>query len=312
MKIDKPYWLGEAEEIKSPSLKTTIDQLIDNSNAHETAIAELRVSKADDECMMELRKRIEALETNTDHCMRWDKLHREAINWQGQRLTDLDGIRREGDEGNNLVERIEALENFYKDAIDAVDEIMDDTSLDLTSPIETIDQPDKPDELKPCQCGRHMTQIEKDDHIFAGQDYGDRYPEAVAKQNHGYRVRCASCGMQTCWWHYEEEAISAWNTRPLEAELRTELADAEYRYETVSKALDMTIEERDGQVDEIERLKDENERLKDENEEYVKAAKFINDDLPKLEADRVNARKHAVTIMLATNYTIRRHRDEDR
>jgi len=36
--------------------------------------------------------------------------------------------------------------------------------------------------------------------------------------------------------------------------LKTEIADAEYRYETVSDALDTTIKERDAQVDEIARL----------------------------------------------------------
>ena len=80
MKIDKPYWLGEAEEIKSPSLKTTIDQLIDNSNAHETAIAELQLhdrrqvewNESERQADVDFNKRIEALESRV-------KLHEEDI-----------------------------------------------------------------------------------------------------------------------------------------------------------------------------------------------------------------------------------------
>ncbi|MBL4836446.1 MAG: hypothetical protein JKY34_02615, partial [Kordiimonadaceae bacterium] len=30
---------------------------------------------------------------------------------------------------------------------------------------------------------------------------------------------CNKCGNQTCWWHEKEQAITAWNSRPIETEL---------------------------------------------------------------------------------------------
>lgn len=69
-------------------------------------------------------------------------------------------------------------------------------------------------DLKPCPCCQSdYVERECDSHIFSGQTYSDRYPAKVATQNHGFRVRCGSCGIQTCWWHYESEADEAWNTR---------------------------------------------------------------------------------------------------
>ncbi|MFA5921208.1 MAG: hypothetical protein WC856_07935 [Methylococcaceae bacterium] len=65
----------------------------------------------------------------------------------------------------------------------------------------------------PC-CGKNAAERQRDDNIFAGQIYSDRYPASVAKQRHGFRVRCAVCGVQTCWWHYQQEAAESWNTRP--------------------------------------------------------------------------------------------------
>jgi len=49
--------------------------------------------------------------------------------------------------------------------------------------------------------------------IFRRQVYSDRYPKNVAKQDHGYQIRCGKCGCQTCWWHYKKEAVNIWNTR---------------------------------------------------------------------------------------------------
>jgi len=67
---------------------------------------------------------------------------------------------------------------------------------------------------KPCPCcNKDMACVYKDSNIFNGQDYGNRYPKKVALQNHGFQVRCENCGMQTCWWHYETEAIDSWNKR---------------------------------------------------------------------------------------------------
>lgn len=62
-------------------------------------------------------------------------------------------------------------------------------------------------------CGAHA-ELQRDGGIFIGQIYSDRYPEKVANQNHGYRIRCLRCGLQTCWWHYEKEAITHWNSKP--------------------------------------------------------------------------------------------------
>ena len=47
--------------------------------------------------------------------------------------------------------------------------------------------------------------------IFAGLFFGSRYPEPIASQSNGYKIRCMMCGMQTCWWHLKNEAINAWN-----------------------------------------------------------------------------------------------------
>lgn len=67
--------------------------------------------------------------------------------------------------------------------------------------------------IEKCFCGS-PAQLHTDDNIFRGQNYGDRYPEPVASQNHGYKIRCVMCGMQTCWWHYAREVYQAWNTPP--------------------------------------------------------------------------------------------------
>jgi len=76
-----------------------------------------------------------------------------------------------------------------------------------------VDNTPKPD-LLPCPfCGFPLHEVERSKGIFFGQTYSDRYPEGVAKQNHGFSIRCEGCGCQTCWWHYDWEAIKAWNNR---------------------------------------------------------------------------------------------------
>lgn len=70
-------------------------------------------------------------------------------------------------------------------------------------------------ELLPCPCcNSTVVCFFEDDRAFIGQSYGDRYPEPVASQNHGYKIRCEECGLQTCFWHIESEPVKAWNNRP--------------------------------------------------------------------------------------------------
>ncbi len=68
-------------------------------------------------------------------------------------------------------------------------------------------------ELKTCPCCGVEAKLIQDNNVFNGQIYSDRYPPKVASQNYGFQVRCVKCGLQTCWWHYEKEAIEIWNTR---------------------------------------------------------------------------------------------------
>lgn len=74
--------------------------------------------------------------------------------------------------------------------------------------------------ISKCPCCRGHAAMSRHDTIFAGQLY-NRYPEPISNQNHGFQIRCEKCGMQTCWWHIESEALSAWNTRSadLDAEI---------------------------------------------------------------------------------------------
>lgn len=65
-------------------------------------------------------------------------------------------------------------------------------------------------EISKCACG-NVAEFITDNTIFARQDYGSRSPRPIASQDHGYQVRCIMCGLQTCWWHLKDEAISAWN-----------------------------------------------------------------------------------------------------
>lgn len=69
-------------------------------------------------------------------------------------------------------------------------------------------------DMKPCpHCGCDVVDMETDHTVFAGCDFGERYPEPVRRQRHGHRARCGRCGCQTCWWHYKSEAVDAWNAR---------------------------------------------------------------------------------------------------
>lgn len=69
--------------------------------------------------------------------------------------------------------------------------------------------------MKECPFCEGCAQVERNSNIFHGQNYSDRYPPDVAKQEHGFRVRCVKCGCQTCWWHFKHEAIATWNKRHL-------------------------------------------------------------------------------------------------
>lgn len=69
--------------------------------------------------------------------------------------------------------------------------------------------------LKECPFCGSDAELEEDRNIFHGQSYTDRYPPDVARQDHGYKIRCVKCGCQTCWWHYKQEAVEAWNKRHL-------------------------------------------------------------------------------------------------
>ena len=69
--------------------------------------------------------------------------------------------------------------------------------------------------LKECPFCGSDAELEEDRNIFHGQNYSDRYSPDVARQDHGYKIRCVKCGCQTCWWHYKREAIEAWRKRHL-------------------------------------------------------------------------------------------------
>jgi hypothetical protein len=60
------------------------------------------------------------------------------------------------------------------------------------------EQPQRPggDGLLPCPfC--HCTDVRMEDYFSTGE----------------WRARCERCGCQTCWWHSEQQAREAWNTR---------------------------------------------------------------------------------------------------
>lgn len=65
--------------------------------------------------------------------------------------------------------------------------------------------------IKKCFCGSTYVLLHRDSVIFARQNYEGRYPANIAKQNHGFKIRCDNCGMQTCWWHLKSEVYKAWN-----------------------------------------------------------------------------------------------------
>lgn len=84
----------------------------------------------------------------------------------------------------------------------------------MTDSSDYIGELEGGDKLKSCPfCGEPAATVERDGKVFQGQYYTDAYPEPVASQNHGFRVRCECCGCQTCWWHYMGEALHFWNSR---------------------------------------------------------------------------------------------------
>lgn len=49
-----------------------------------------------------------------------------------------------------------------------------------------------------------------------------------------YRAYCKDCGLSTIEYKFREEAIAAWNTRPIEAELVEDLEQIAYGYSTIN------------------------------------------------------------------------------
>ena len=64
-----------------------------------------------------------------------------------------------------------------------------------------------------CPCCDGVATLNESSTVFIRQNYSDRYKEPVASQSNGFQIRCLKCGLQTCWWHYKQEAIDNWNTR---------------------------------------------------------------------------------------------------
>ncbi len=64
-------------------------------------------------------------------------------------------------------------------------------------------------ELEPCPfCGGEAEMV-RNESIFSRQVYAN-----YTDQSHGFRIEClGACHSMTCYWHTEEEAIKAWNTR---------------------------------------------------------------------------------------------------
>lgn len=58
----------------------------------------------------------------------------------------------------------------------------------------------QPQGVGPCLCCGWMPQLFQDHKCFPG---------GVP----GWKLRCDKCGLQTCWWHSEVEAVEHWNAR---------------------------------------------------------------------------------------------------
>ena len=62
--------------------------------------------------------------------------------------------------------------------------------------------------LKPCPCCTSASiQMNCDRSIFRNQSY----PGETSDE--GWMARCDNCGLQTCWWHSQDQVVAAWNTR---------------------------------------------------------------------------------------------------
>lgn len=85
----------------------------------------------------------------------------------------------------------------------------------------------------PC-CNWPAPMLETDGSCFAGQ----HYPSEPGQT--GYKFRCDKCGLQTCWWHSEQQARDAWSTRsaalPKQSEPSREELDAKTLAESIIDA----------------------------------------------------------------------------
>lgn len=151
---------------------------------------------------------------------------------------------------------------------------------------ETLDEPEGM-ELKPCPCCKGIGYRRRDATIFAGQNYDDRYPTDVARQNHGFQIRCAKCGLQTCWWHYEKEAEDAWNRRA-ESEEALRLRAVSNSFETSCKELADTATAQDKEIDNLKAEIEERQEAEKNAVAWAEAAETNVEEL-KAEIDKLKA-----------------------
>lgn len=78
--------------------------------------------------------------------------------------------------------------------------------------------------LKPCPC--HYV---NDEAINTGY----HAPKLHVMSNKKYEIVCRICGLHSAFYETEEEAIAAWNTRPIEDSLNTRIIKL---YEILSKS----------------------------------------------------------------------------
>jgi len=324
MKIDSVLdWnanYNEGENRLPDWVEEIIDQLIDSNDEHETAIAELK-KRADANADIreklgftvdENRQRIEALEKRVgavkrlagEHEIRLDKLGNDN-DLQPQGSWVCQECKKDWGDGRSLfVEVYEGKPPYdYRKGL----------------AWWCTGYPDKLDEA----CGAHAVKWqpspESDERILF-TDERDEYGVPYSMPN---QIRYGNKEAMNFTHEAQQQAMR--DNQPDELKpcplsgndkswvclmvkkLRTELADAEYRYETASKALDMTIEERDAQVDEIERLSEAIVTYKEsvlQNRNVVDRVYKENDEL---KAD--NEKQRAA--VRAQEKTIKRYKDAD-